>query len=263
MQYRALFLACCVALAFGCDDGNTSGDDDGLSTDENDASTDAGGDGTSGKGAGGDDDDGNGSSGSGSHGAHGGSGAAGDDDDGNAGSAAAGGGGKGNAGGSSGTSGNGDAGASDAGTSDGGIDSGMTEIDASEPEPEPDPCGDNVECAGGCCSTGQVCKTQATTQMSIDFPNIHGATRNVVVGSTVTFTWSADHDHDVYALPNSNAFAMCNFDSAQQLTESSGYVWTAPSAGNFYFGCSVSDHCSSDGMKLHVIVAPAQACGAP
>ena len=53
----------------------------------------------------------------------------------------------------------------DASAHDGGSDSGTIEPDAAEPEP--DPCGDNVECAGGCCSAGQVCNTTAPTQIAI------------------------------------------------------------------------------------------------
>ena len=90
---------------------------------------------------------------------------------------------------------------------------------------------------------------------------------HAVVGSTLRFNFD-DSRHDVQLFPNEAAFADCNFNDADLLSDSSPYTWSASSAGDFYFGCSTvssrGSHCQDDDMKLHVVIGePVQACAAP
>jgi len=74
----------------------------------------------------------------------------------------------------------------------------------------------------------------------------------VAVGDTVTFQFSTG-SHDVWSLPDNNAYSQCDLSAASSLSEDGPYTWTASSTGTFYMACSFSGHCNG-GMKIQVTV---------
>ena len=77
----------------------------------------------------------------------------------------------------------------------------------------------------------------------------------VILGDSVVFTWTGTHD--VYRFPDEAAFTSCDFAGATELAPTSvnTYTFETTSPGTFYFGCSVSAHCSEAGQKLALTVA--------
>ena len=76
-------------------------------------------------------------------------------------------------------------------------------------------------------------------------------------GDTISFTWAGNHN--VYLMPNEDAFNNCDFSDALQIGTASPHVYS--SAGtvpgqNLYFACSAGSHCTN-GQKLKVTAVAA------
>ena len=68
--------------------------------------------------------------------------------------------------------------------------------------------------------------------------------QTVPLNTKAVFKWSGYHN--VYELPDKNAFDACDFSKATKLAspDQSPYTYKASSAGIVYFACEVGGHCS-------------------
>jgi plastocyanin len=74
-------------------------------------------------------------------------------------------------------------------------------------------------------------------------------------GDTVTFKYAGNHN--VYQFSSSTAFDSCDFMSASEVDVTGfnlEFQLTFDSAGTFWFGCELVDHCPSGNMKVQVTV---------
>ena len=69
------------------------------------------------------------------------------------------------------------------------------------------------------------------------------------VGNVLSFEWSENHKHNVYLLPDKNAFDNCEFSNADFIGSSSPTRFTLDSFPT-YFGCEMA--CNA-GHKLAVL----------
>merc|ERR1719353_145132 len=72
--------------------------------------------------------------------------------------------------------------------------------------------------------------------------------------AAVLFKWNGDHD--VYMLPNMEAFEQCDFMAAKKLANKSPYIFSTSKAGTYYFSCTYNGHCEN-GQKLMLQVTAA------
>jgi hypothetical protein len=86
---------------------------------------------------------------------------------------------------------------------------------------------------------------------SADLPGGYSA----AIGDTVTFQYTTTHN--VYLVPDDTSYNNCDFTSATVLHDTLGpFKFTFQSADfgkNFYFVCTVANHCEQ-GVKLHVFL---------
>merc|ERR1711865_661549 len=83
----------------------------------------------------------------------------------------------------------------------------------------------------------------------------------VRIGDSVHFTWDSSaygQSHDLWLTTDKDAYDSCDIDSIGQsgtqlveLTETGVYHLDVPSAGPWYFVCSVQSHCQA-GQKLEI-----------
>ena len=97
-------------------------------------------------------------------------------------------------------------------------------------------------------------------------PSVHALTwamsmspqaASVLVGDTVTFSWSGYHN--VHEVSDAGAFASCDTSGGTQLAPpSSGgtHSIVMSTAGTFYYVCAVGGHCAA-GQKIAITVAMA------
>ena len=97
-------------------------------------------------------------------------------------------------------------------------------------------------------------------------PSVHALTwamsmspqaASVLVGDTVTFSWSGYHN--VHEVSDVGAFASCDTSGGTQLAPpSSGgtHSIVMSTAGTFYYVCAVGGHCAA-GQKIAITVAMA------
>jgi len=75
--------------------------------------------------------------------------------------------------------------------------------------------------------------------------------QTVALGTEIVFKWIGFHN--VYQLPDKNAFDACDFSKATKLASQGPYTYKASSAGIVYFACEVGGHCSFN-QKLALTV---------
>ena len=68
--------------------------------------------------------------------------------------------------------------------------------------------------------------------------------QTVALGTEVVFKWSGFHN--VYKLPDKDAFDACDLSKATKLVsyDQGPYTYKASSEGSFYFACGVGIHCA-------------------
>ena len=69
------------------------------------------------------------------------------------------------------------------------------------------------------------------------------------IGDIINFSWSGKHN--VYSLPDENAFMNCDFSSGTLLSSTSPYQHILIGILPQYFACEVPGHCDA-GQKLKV-----------
>merc|ERR1712037_892142 len=79
--------------------------------------------------------------------------------------------------------------------------------------------------------------------------------QTVALNAEVVFKWIGFHN--VYQLPDKNAFDACDFSKATKLASQGPYTYKASSAGIVYFACEVGGHCSFR-QKLALTVTAAR-----
>merc|ERR1711976_437108 len=79
----------------------------------------------------------------------------------------------------------------------------------------------------------------------------------VALDTSLVFQWSGYHN--VYQLPDKDAFDTCDFSQATKLASpgESPFTYEASSAGKFYFACEVGGHCRFN-QKLALTVTGAR-----
>ena len=82
-------------------------------------------------------------------------------------------------------------------------------------------------------------------------------TQTVEAGTNVVFKWSGMHN--VWLLPNKDAYDACDFSKGTELAPTSvnDYTYKASAAGTFYFGCQIIGHCAFAAHKLELTVTAA------
>lgn len=85
----------------------------------------------------------------------------------------------------------------------------------------------------------------------------------IQTGQCIKFTKSSSSNHDLLKFSNLSRYSACNFSGAKTIAAygNGAPAWSAKTvsfatAGTFYYGCSVSGHCSG-GQKIKVTVTNA------
>jgi len=97
-----------------------------------------------------------------------------------------------------------------------------------------------------------------TIQWTAGFGDEAARATTANVGDTLRFVWEGNHN--VYKMPNKDAFDSCDFTSgATEWTDVSPFDYTPFEPGALlrtaYFACSIADHCAN-GQKLAVTPSP-------
>ena len=81
--------------------------------------------------------------------------------------------------------------------------------------------------------------------------------QSVALNADVTFKWSGTHN--VWLLPNKDAYDACDFSQGKELASTSvnEYTYKASAAGTFYFASQVTGQCKFANQKLALTVTPA------
>ena len=102
--------------------------------------------------------------------------------------------------------------------------------------------------------------TTADVDWEAMHPSASANTLTVAAGTTVTFTWT--DNHDVWEFASEADYNSCNFAGAVEKASTSVQTVdvAAPTAATTkYYGCKVSDHCT-DGQKIAISWTDADGC---